>query len=46
MKNEEVKVEKKETPRRVTKKRSIPAFSPEGIETRYQAHLLKVRGGK
>ncbi|MCK5236328.1 MAG: hypothetical protein KAR06_05005 [Deltaproteobacteria bacterium] len=45
MKDEEEKVEQKAEPKRVIKKRSKPAFSPEEIETRYQAHLKKV-GGK
>lgn len=40
---EEVRKPKK----RVAKtKRSKPAYSPEEIETRYQAHLEKIRGGK
>ena len=46
--NEEIKVEPediKETPKRVAKKPKV-TMSPEAIESRYQAHLKKLRGGE
>ena len=50
MSEEENKVEEQEpegTPKRVAKsKQAKVVFSPEEIETRYQAFRVKTRGGK
>ncbi len=42
---EEAEVKPKETPKRAVKPKQV-VLSPEEIESRYQAHLKKLRGGK